>query len=105
MATEKQIAANRLNAAKSTGPKTAEGKRRSRLNAFRHGLTAETVITVFEAANEYQSLERDLLAEYGPRTPLEHQLVVRLASLIWRVRRATAIETGSKAVRSIINVN
>lgn len=40
MATEKQIAANRANAKRSTGPKTPTGKRRSSGNAFKHGLSA-----------------------------------------------------------------
>ena len=44
MTSARQIAANRRNAAKSTGPKSAKGKERSRRNALRHGLTAETVI-------------------------------------------------------------
>ena len=48
MTTEKQIAANRENAKKSTGPRTLDGKRKSRRNAVRHGLTAETVIDVLE---------------------------------------------------------
>jgi hypothetical protein len=43
-----QIYANRRNARKSTGPMTHEGKQRSRCNAVRHGLTAETVIAALE---------------------------------------------------------
>jgi hypothetical protein len=39
LASEKQMAANRRNAAKSTGPRTTGGKARSRMNAFRHGLS------------------------------------------------------------------
>lgn len=44
----RQIDANRRNALKSTGPSTDCGKRRSRRNALRHGLTAETVIATLE---------------------------------------------------------
>ncbi len=94
MATDKQIAANRLNARDSTGPKTDQGKRRSRRNAFRHGLTAEGVITVVEDEAAYRKFERIVLHDYAPETAVERGLVVRLASLLWRLRRAVAIETG-----------
>ena len=40
MVSEKQIAANRANSRKSTGPRTAAGKLKSAQNSFRHGLTA-----------------------------------------------------------------
>lgn len=94
MTTLKQIEANRRNAQKSTGPSTTRGKQRSRSNAFRHGLTAETVIGALESAEDYSAFEAALAAEYQVRSTIAHELVVRLASVLWRLRRATAIETG-----------
>ncbi len=56
MSSLRQIAANRRNALKSTGPITAEGKEHSRGNALRHGLTAETVIAALEDARRLPGL-------------------------------------------------
>ena len=94
MTSLKQIATNRLNAQKSTGPRTAGGKQRSRQNAFRHGLTAETVIRALENASDYQALEESIVADYQPCSGTERELVCRLASVLWRLRRSTSIETG-----------
>ena len=94
MATEKQILANQQNAQHSTGPRTESGKRRSRRNAFRHGLTAETVIVTLENAADYRAFERAIKSDYSPQTAIESQLVCRLASLLWRLRRAVIIESG-----------
>jgi hypothetical protein len=55
MTSFRQIEANRRNAAKSTGPITQEGKQRSRCNAVRHGLTAETVIGALEDPEDYKA--------------------------------------------------
>jgi hypothetical protein len=93
MTTIKQIEANRLNALKSTGPRTEEGKRRSRCNAIRHGLTAQTVIVGLEDPQDYESFEATIIADYDPVTAVERELVLRLASVLWRLRRATGIET------------
>ena len=94
MTTEKQIAANRRNAMKSTGPRTEQGKQRSRQNAVRHGLTAETVIIGLEKECDYAAFEQAIIADYEPITVIEHHLVMRLSSLLWRLRRAVAIESG-----------
>src|SRR5262250_2192153 len=94
MATEKQIIANQQNAKHSTGPRTASGKRRSRRNAIRHGLTAETVIDTLEDAADYRAFERAIKSNYSPQTAIEGQLVSRLASLLWRLRRAVIVESG-----------
>ncbi len=93
MSSLKQIEANRRNALKSTGPITSEGKARSCRNAIRHGLTAETVITGLEDAEDYQSFEAAVIGDYDAETAVERELVLRLASVLWRLRRATAIET------------
>jgi hypothetical protein len=94
MTSFRQIEANRRNAAKSTGPQTPEGKQRSRCNAIRHGLTAETVIGALEDAEDYQAFEAAIKADYDAQSATERELVLRLASLLWRLRRATSIETG-----------
>jgi len=93
MSSLKQMEANRRNALKSTGPITPEGKDRSRRNAVRHGLTAETVIAAFEDAEDYQAFEAAVTADYEAESAVERELVLRLASVLWRLRRATGIET------------
>src|SRR6202007_2227756 len=94
MTSFRQIDANRRNARKSTGPTTEEGKRSSRCNAVRHGLTAETVIAALEDAEDYKAFEATVTADYDAQSAVERELVLRLASLLWRLRRATAMETG-----------
>jgi hypothetical protein len=93
MASFRQIEANRRNSIKSTGPITQEGKQRSRQNAVRHGLCAETVVEVLEDIDDYRGFEAAVIADYDARTAVERELVLRLVSLLWRLRRATAIET------------
>src|SRR5215472_10140124 len=94
MSSFRQIDANRRNARLSPGPVTDEGKRRSRQNALRHGLTAETVIDALEDAEDYAAFETAVTADYDAHSAVERELVLRLASLLWRLRRATAIESG-----------
>jgi hypothetical protein len=94
MSSFRQIEANRRNAQLSTGPVTEEGKRRSRQNAVRHGLTAETVIDALEDAQDYAAFEMAVTADYDAQSAVERELVLRLASLLLRLRRATAIESG-----------
>ena len=94
MTSFKQFEANRANARKSTGPITEEGKQRSRCNAVRHGLTAETAMGALEDAEDYKAFEAAITADYDAQAAVERELVLRLASLLWRLRRATTMETG-----------
>jgi hypothetical protein len=94
MTSLRQIESNRRNAIRSTGPKTETGKQRSSQNAIRHGLTAETVIEPLEDPEDYKAFEQAITADYDAETAVERELVLRLASLLWRLRRSTLIETG-----------
>ena len=88
MTSYRQIEANRRNALKSTGPKTEAGKQASRRNTVRHGLTAETVISALEDAEDYKTFEAAITADYDAQSVVERELVLRLASILWRLRRA-----------------
>ena len=61
---------------------------------MRHGLTAETVIGALEDAEDYKAFEAAIIADYDAQSAVERELVLRLASLLWRLRRATTMETG-----------
>jgi hypothetical protein len=78
---------------KSTGPITAEGKQRSRCNAVRLGLTAKAVIAALEDADDYEAFEAAVIADYDAETTVKRELVLWTASVLWRLRRATGIET------------
>jgi len=69
-------------------------RRRSRRRAWRDGLCEQTVVANFEDARAYRAFERVLIGSADPRSVIELELVHRLASLLWRLRRAGAIETG-----------
>jgi hypothetical protein len=69
-------------------------RRRSRRRAWRDGLADQTVVQNLEHVRSYRAFERALVGSVDPRSVIELALVHRLASLLWRLRRANAIETG-----------
>src|SRR6266404_4381395 len=93
-----QIEANRANCRKSTGPKTAEGRAMSKLNAVKHGiLTAQVVVQglrVRERRKDFQELRQRLWEELAPVGTVEEMLVDRIATAHWRMRRALMAEAG-----------
>jgi len=68
-------------------------RRRSRRRAWRDGLADQTVVKALEDVRSYRAFERTLVGSVEPRSVLELALVHRLASLLWRLRRASAIDT------------
>jgi hypothetical protein len=94
MATERQIAANRANALKSTGPRTPEGRARSARNAFTLGLTTDQLLAPTESRSDLTSHTAELHEAFAPATPLEALLVDRIVAASWRLRRVRMQETG-----------
>jgi hypothetical protein len=87
-----QLEANRNNALLSTGPKTQEGRRRSRMNALRHGLTGQVTTMTEEDRAAHDQFSQSLIQDLAPEGPMETQLAQRIATDSWRLNRASAIE-------------
>jgi hypothetical protein len=92
MSTKKQIAANRQNAQRSTGPRTADGKSKVCMNALKHGLTATQLILPDENAEEYESFRAALLADFGPEGAVECAWADVVVRDLWRLRRVPIME-------------
>ena len=92
MPSEKQIAANRRNAQKSTGPRTPEGIAISSQNALKTGVHAESQIIRGENTQAFQSLTAEYYAEYRPCTPSQRALVDTMISSEWLLRRLRRVE-------------
>lgn len=95
MATEAQMAANRRNAQKSTGPKTAAGKAAVAQNALRHGLCAEQVVVFDERPEDFAAFSAGLHKTLAPADEYEAALVDRMVQLEWRLRRAWRMEAAA----------
>ena len=97
-----QIEANRRNAQKSTGPKTARGLAKSKLNAFKHGLLSREVLVLGKVANEnpqeFQKLAEQVYADLDPVGFMECLLVDQIVTTYWRLRRVLRAEAGEIAL-------
>ncbi len=91
MSTHKQRTANRANALKSTGPKSEEGKSASRMNALKHGLTAQINVIGDEDPEEFDALRADLLAKFQTSSAFGHELIDHLTATLWSLRRVPRV--------------
>jgi hypothetical protein len=102
MATQAQIVANRRNAEKATGPRSAEGKAIVSQNSVTHGLTStenarlggasRSQIIYSESQAEFELYRDEIVAELAPVGPMESALAERIVSLLWRLKRAGRIQ-------------
>jgi len=104
--TEKQQAANRRNALKSTGPKTPEGKARTSMNALKHGLRASSLaVPILENVEDWEAHRTLLLRDLAPVGYMETVLSERVAALLWRLGRVVRYESAvvSNAINEVGN--
>jgi hypothetical protein len=92
MATEKQIRANQLNAQKSTGPRTEEGKPQSRRNALKHGLTGAGIVLPEDEEAAVRARAAEWHSSLKPSNPYELWLVHRIAVASIRIERCEWLE-------------
>ncbi len=97
-----QITANRENAKRSSGPKTAAGKARSARNAVRHGLLTVGVLPLsWESASDLNRLRQAVQQEYAPQTVMECAFVNQIVDHLWRLTRLSYVESGMEVNHSI----
>ncbi len=92
MSSNRQIAANRLNAQRSTGPRTSPGKTKVSANALKHGLTAHGVVLPDEDPDDFERFRADLMNSLDPHDALESALAEMIVTNFWRHRRIPKIE-------------
>ena len=93
MLSEKQLLANRQNALRSTGPRSAAGRAIASQNALKHGLRAEHNVIPGEDAEEFDSFRQMMLDDLAPAGALELMLTDRIVAGFWKLHRAGRIET------------
>jgi hypothetical protein len=96
---EARLAANRLNALKSTGPRSEEGKAQSRQNALKHGLTAKQLVLPTEDAAAFEDRRQEWLEAYQPEGPAQRLLLDRAVQASWRLDRCSIAETARLSER------
>jgi hypothetical protein len=90
-----KLEANRRNAQKSTGPRTAEGKALAARNATRHGLLSTEALLPDDDLAIFEAFAGALRAELAPGGELEGLMVDRVVACAWRLRRAGTVEAGA----------
>lgn len=93
MTSPARVAANQANAQLSTGPRSQAGKQRSAANAFRHGLTARTLVVRDDERDDFDQLAKGLFEDIRPDSPLEKELFDQVLQASWTLRRTARLET------------
>ena len=89
---EARLAANRANAQKSTGPKSAEGKARASLNALKHGFTSVAKLLPGESQDQFDKVLNGYLDRLCPKDDFERSAIEHIVTIDWQMRRIRTAE-------------
>jgi hypothetical protein len=103
MISDKQLEANRRNALLSHGPVTDAGRKRSSLNALRHGITGQVTTMTDEDRAAHDNFSKALMQDLAPEGAMEIQLAQRVATDSWRLNRISAVEDNLFALGQLQN--
>ncbi len=90
--TPAKLAANRANSKRSTGPRTAAGKERARMNGATHGIFCNDLVLPHECSKEFKAFRDAFVLELRPLSIVELMLVDRIVSASWKLKRVNRIE-------------
>ena len=93
MISQKQLAANRQNALKSTGPKSNKGKKKSSMNAFKYGINSNKFLIEGEKKSEFENYKKDFIEELNPTTFLLQEIASQIITTGWKIKRYTSLES------------
>ncbi len=104
MSTQRQMEANKLNAQRSTGPRTANGKRRVASNALRHGLTGKQIVLPNEDPHEFDAFRDSLWSNCNPQGAVGEVLVGKIVADAWRPKRVPMLEAAVYARDRLLDI-
>ena len=94
-----KLESNRINALKSTGPKTRRGKQASRQNALKHGIFSQELLVSESDMPAFEELRSELAAQLKPTSPLQEIGFEAIVSFCWRCKLANRLEAKQYAAQ------
>ena len=101
---EKKLLANRMNAKKSTGPKTVNGKNKSSMNSLKHGLNARKFMLKDENVEEFEEYKKGMLKTLNPENFLLYDIALQIVFCGWNFRRYQFLQSTILNIKNLKKV-
>ncbi len=101
---EKKLLANRMNAKKSTGPKTVNVKNKSSMNSLKHGLNARKFMLKDENVEEFEEYKKGMLKTLNPENFLLYDIALQIVFCGWNFRRYQFLQSTILNIKNLKKV-